>query len=1319
MPRRVPSFVYVTGALLATLLALAPPSLRAAAPTAGLDALTACTGAPSYPCGGVNVGGWEPWWEWIARVEIDAIDNASGKDSYRFFDQAGPAQLAAGSSVRVKLTPGVSYPQYETYLYWTVYIDYNRDGDFDDAGERVLQANGLRKSVDQTITIPTAVNPGCTRIRVTLQRDQYAGACESISFGEFEDYLAVLSGGGGGGGGGGQTICADRTITDNVRCGTSDTRSFFSDIVGNVSGDTDFFRVQNGRFVEYTDGTARLTARFVNTGNVNVVFDAVVDFSGRTETAPGGSPKQPLCNQSYNGTPNFYYYPTFSGTLTGRHALAGGVITVSRKGEAFQVGVGANLNELGRFGASGWLMYAIQSQPTGAATFHPDKPMDFNFRLSGTRHDCFQAPPTSITLQCQANVTIPQIATYGADIFVPVPQANTTCPQGGLTFSYSVTLPANRTIHVPVGTTTITVTATDACGNSATCSYTVTVTATPPGGGTGCSGNTPNYPCGGANVGGWEPWWEWIARVQFAGLDNASGKDQYRYFATAGPAQINPGQTSTLTITPGLSYPQYVTNLYYTAYIDWNRDGDFDDAGEEVLRKNATSQGVSTQVTAPANAVAGPTRLRVHLQRDAYAGPCEVFSFGETEDYKVCIGGGGTTTPTGNLTVHCPTNVTLAVPAGQTTVALQYTAPTASTTCTAGGLNVTRTSGPAPGAQRGAGAYTVVYTVTDACGNSKVCTLTITVTAAPPQGPTRCADRDATNTVSCGTGDHYSFFGDFVRNVSGDGDYFAFTNGRFEEFSDGTARLTGLLVNTHRSDVRLVADVTFSGRTTSAPAGSPKSHLCGGGGQSGSYYYYTQASGQLTGTDHLAGGQLQISRTGPAFQVGVGANVNDANLFGASGWFGYQILSQPSGAPTFITGQQLDFNIRLSGSATACVPATGNGGGGGSSNCNSHVLFVVGNTSLSAADHAVRARLQAWGYTVTVVGDSHATAAHASGKGLVVISSSVASTNVGTTFTHVAVPVLVWESWLYDDLKMTGPSAGHDYGEGWGFRELTLVNAHPIGAGLSGTRVVVNSNADYRWGKPSSAATIVAHPAWRAHEPTIFAYDAGDQMVGKVAPAKRIGWYFNDHTAADLTSAGWLYFKNAVEWATSCSGGQLRIETPIQLDARASYLGVDIVWTTATQDGEDAYYVERQDASGDWVALKTLPAQPRDGAAETYTFRDEAPVTGTNLYRVRSVSTLVPRASNERQVTFAPFSEQQLFPNPATDVVNLVMEGLDGYEVEVSIVNALGQVVYRQLVTQTGGQAVAIPVAGLQDGGYFVNIQTGGVSRTVPLVIIH
>jgi hypothetical protein len=129
------------------------------------------------------------------------------------------------------------------------------------------------------------------------------------------------------------------------------------------------------------------------------------------------------------------------------------------------------------------------------------------------------------------------------------------------------------------------------------------------------------------------PWWEWIERVQFGQIDHLSFKTPYGNF-TSVITEAPLGEMMTLTITPAFSWE--VFREYFRAWIDFNRDGDFEDVGEKVLEAQSSS-AVSMDVLIPADAVVGPTRLRVAMQRSKFPEPCEQFDLGEVQDYVVFL----------------------------------------------------------------------------------------------------------------------------------------------------------------------------------------------------------------------------------------------------------------------------------------------------------------------------------------------------------------------------------------------------------------------------------------------------------------------------------------------------------------------------------------------------------------------------------------------------------------------------------------------------------------------------------------------------------
>jgi chitodextrinase len=129
--------------------------------------------------------------ELIGRVQLGTIDNVStGGTGYTDFT-AISTNLAQSSSNTITITPtwtGTVYPEG-----YAVFIDYNADGDFADAGETVwTNAASTATSVSGTFTVPAGATLGATRMRVMLMYNAIPVACGTYTYGQVEDYTVVI-----------------------------------------------------------------------------------------------------------------------------------------------------------------------------------------------------------------------------------------------------------------------------------------------------------------------------------------------------------------------------------------------------------------------------------------------------------------------------------------------------------------------------------------------------------------------------------------------------------------------------------------------------------------------------------------------------------------------------------------------------------------------------------------------------------------------------------------------------------------------------------------------------------------------------------------------------------------------------------------------------------------------------------------------------------------------------------------------------------------------------------------------------------------------
>jgi hypothetical protein len=164
---------------------------------------------------------------------------------------------------------------------------------------------------------------------------------------------------------------------------------------------------------------------------------------------------------------------------------------------------------------------------------------------------------------------------------------------------------------------------------------------------------------------------EYISNVNLEGINNTTGASSSGYADyTSQSTNLTKGTSATITITP--TWTGTIYNEGYAVFIDYNKDGDFDDSGETVWTKTASkTKPVSGSFTVPTSATTGATRMRVVMQYNTVPSACGAYNYGETEDYNVNLvtAVADTTAPT------APTNVSASA-ITQTTATLSWSAST-------------------------------------------------------------------------------------------------------------------------------------------------------------------------------------------------------------------------------------------------------------------------------------------------------------------------------------------------------------------------------------------------------------------------------------------------------------------------------------------------------------------------------------------------------------------------------------------------------------------------------------------------------------------
>jgi Zn-dependent metalloprotease len=149
------------------------------------------TGGTSTYC---TVKGTSQAYEWIDLVNLGSINRTSAQDAGYYNGTALSTSVAAGSSQTIRFSAGFASTAYTEY--WKVYIDYNQNGVFTDAGELVVSgSSSSAATLSGTFTVPSTARTGAARMRVIVSDASATTSCGTFSYGEAEDYTVNITGG--------------------------------------------------------------------------------------------------------------------------------------------------------------------------------------------------------------------------------------------------------------------------------------------------------------------------------------------------------------------------------------------------------------------------------------------------------------------------------------------------------------------------------------------------------------------------------------------------------------------------------------------------------------------------------------------------------------------------------------------------------------------------------------------------------------------------------------------------------------------------------------------------------------------------------------------------------------------------------------------------------------------------------------------------------------------------------------------------------------------------------------------------------------------
>ncbi|MBK7434891.1 MAG: T9SS type A sorting domain-containing protein [Chitinophagaceae bacterium] len=154
---------------------------------------------------------------------------------------------------------------------------------------------------------------------------------------------------------------------------------------------------------------------------------------------------------------------------------------------------------------------------------------------------------------------------------------------------------------------------------------------------------------------------------------------------------------------------------------------------------------------------------------------------------------------------------------------------------------------------------------------------------------------------------------------------------------------------------------------------------------------------------------------------------------------------------------------------------------------------------------------------------------------------------------------------------------------------------------------------------------------------------------------------------------------------------------------------------TDKESGICCFDIEKSLDGFNFTTIGSLPAKNISGI-QSYQFTDNNANNNKQFYRIKikGVSGQV-EYSNIQQLQNNGSTEILVFPNPATDVLQLQLNGTYS-KMDVQIVNAAGQVVKQLNNLSVSNQSLRIPVNNLSPGRYWLKLQSGNDKQLLQFV---
>ncbi len=187
------------------------------------------------------------------------------------------------------------------------------------------------------------------------------------------------------------------------------------------------------------------------------------------------------------------------------------------------------------------------------------------------------------------------------------------------------------------------------------------------------------------------------------------------------------------------------------------------------------------------------------------------------------------------------------------------------------------------------------------------------------------------------------------------------------------------------------------------------------------------------------------------------------------------------------------------------------------------------------------------------------------------------------------------------------------------------------------------------------------------------------------------------------------------------------ITTPVQnliaptnthyFDAKPYLNAVKLDWFNTASKGGDYFVVQKMDKSGEFVDIQTVNAT--DDTQKLLTIQDKQATEGDNSYRLKTVlDNGSVQLSDIKTVKLSKSVNVPVYPNPASESVEIGLENYVGQSVNLSFYNGFGQLVLNKNIPNVQNSVEHLDISQLNMGIYQMRVTSPNKRETVVKVVV-